>query len=62
MSRKRLPSLPETGRHYVENTMRARLASPGVERYPRRAGRGGRVAAGLLLLAALVAAMLALAG
>jgi hypothetical protein len=61
MPRKRLPSLPETGRHYVEHTMRARLASPGVERFPPRRGRGGRVAAALLLAAALVGAMLFLA-
>jgi hypothetical protein len=62
MPRKRLPSLPETGRHYVEHTMRARLASPGVERFPPRRGRGGRVAAAALLLAAaLVGAMLLLA-
>ena len=61
MSRKRLPSLTETGRRYVEHTVRARLASPGVERYPRRRGRRGRVVAALLLLGALVGAMLLLA-
>jgi hypothetical protein len=37
--------------------MRARLASPGLERYPRRRGRGGRVLVALLAIAALVAAM-----
>lgn len=54
-----LPDLPDTGRRYVENTQRARLASPGVERY-RRAGRrtGARVALAALGLAALVLAML----
>jgi hypothetical protein len=61
MSRKRLPSLPETGRRYVEHTMRARLASPGVERFPQRRGRAGRVVAALLLAGALVGAMLFLA-
>jgi hypothetical protein len=60
MSRKRLPSLPETGRRYVEHTMRARLASPGVERFPQRSGRARRVVTALLLLGALVAAMVAL--
>lgn len=54
-----LPDLPDTGRRYVENTRRARLASPGVERYRRAGGRtGGRVALAALGLAALVLAML----
>ncbi len=61
MKRKRLPSLPETGRRYLDETMRARLASPGVERYPARAGPGGRVFVAVLLAAALVALMLLLA-
>ncbi len=60
MTRKRLPSLPETGRRYVENTRRARLASPGVERYPRRRGRAGRVVLAVLAAAALICAMLLL--
>lgn len=57
MTRKRLPSLPETGRHYVEDTLRARLASPGLERYPRRRGAARAVLA-VLLAAALVGVML----
>jgi hypothetical protein len=61
MTKKRLPTLSETGRRYVEHTQRARLASPGVERYAPRRGRAGRVLAVLLALAALVAAMLWLA-
>jgi len=57
-----LPALPDTGRRYVENTQRARLASPGVERYRRAEGRNGaRVALAALGLAALVTAMLWLA-
>lgn len=57
MTKRRLPDLPDTGRHYVENTIRARLASPGVERYRARgAGRGARVALALLGAAALAAA------
>jgi hypothetical protein len=61
MSRKRLPSLPETGRRYVEHTMRARLASPGVERFQRRGGQARRVViTALLLLGALLGAMVAL--
>jgi hypothetical protein len=57
MGKKRLPDLPDTGRHYVENTIRARLASPGIEKY-RAKRRGGvpRVAL-VLAAAALVAAM-----
>ncbi len=59
MARKDLPDLPETGRRYVEHTARARLASPGIERYaPRRQGNGPRIAAAILVAAALVAAML----
>ena len=56
----RLPELPETGRFYLENTQRARLANPGVERYrlaPRSTGgRAVLVAIGLAALAALAAA------
>jgi hypothetical protein len=61
MSRNRLPSLPETGRRYVEHTQRARLASPGIERFERRRGRARTAAVALLILAALVGAMLYLA-
>jgi hypothetical protein len=62
MRKTRLPDLPDTGRRYVENTVRARLASPGVERY-RRAGRGTgtRVAFAAVGIAALVGTMLWLA-
>ena len=57
MGKKRLPDLPETGRHYVEHTIRARLASPGIERFVPRRGRGGRIAFAAVILAALAAAM-----
>ncbi len=57
MGKRRLPDLPDTGRHYVENTIRARLASPGVERYRRPGGKGARVALAALAIAALVAAL-----
>lgn len=66
MGKRRLPDLPDlpgTGRRYVENTVRARLASPGVERYQRAdGGTGGRIALAALAIAALLAAMLWLAG
>ncbi|HEX9052754.1 MAG TPA: hypothetical protein VF841_19665 [Anaeromyxobacter sp.] len=61
MPKMRLPDLPDTGRHYVENTVRARLASPGVERYRRAGGNGSRLALAAVAIAALVAAMLWLA-
>lgn len=61
MPRRRLPDLPDTGRHYVEGTMRARLASPGIQRYRRAGGGGARVALAVLAAAALVAAMVWLA-
>lgn len=58
MAKKRLPDLPDTGRQYVENTIRARLASPGIEKYrPKRRGSGPRTALLVLAAAALVAAM-----
>lgn len=59
MGKRRLPELPDTGRLYVENTIRARLASPGIERYRRAGGApGARIALAALGGAALVAAML----
>lgn len=57
---KRLPDLPDTGRRYVENTARPRLASQGIERYEGRRGSGGRIAVAIVLAVALVAAMLLL--
>ncbi len=56
MAKRRLPDLPDTGRQYVENTMRARLASPGVEKYRRARGGGARVVVAVLAAAGLVAA------
>jgi hypothetical protein len=59
MGKRRLPELPDTGRRYVENTIRARLASPGIERCRRAGGAAGaRIALATLGGAALVAAML----
>jgi hypothetical protein len=53
----RLPDLPDTGRRYRDDTMRARLASPGIERFARRRG-GGRALAAVLAVAAAVAGVL----
>jgi hypothetical protein len=57
MGKKRLPDLPDTGRRYVDQTVRARLASPGIEHYAPRKGRGAWFAVVLLLAVALLAAM-----
>jgi hypothetical protein len=59
MKKTALPSLPDTGRHYVEGTRRARLASPGLERFvtPRRGSRAAWAIGAVLLAAASVAAM-----
>jgi ferric-dicitrate binding protein FerR (iron transport regulator) len=62
MARKQMPELSDTGRRYLDDTVRARLASPGIERYrpPRR--RGGRaLAVAVAALAALVALFFAFA-
>jgi hypothetical protein len=61
MPKKHLPDLPDTGRHYLEDTMRARLATPGVLRYERPRRTGARVALAAAVLAALVGAMVWLA-
>lgn len=62
MEKKPLPDLPDTGRRYVEHTARARLQSPGIERYAPPRGHGRQIAIGLALavVAALVAAVLLL--
>ncbi|MGC4000067.1 MAG: hypothetical protein QM767_22575 [Anaeromyxobacter sp.] len=60
MKKKRMPNLRDTGRHYLEGTQRARLASPGIERHVPAGGgsRLGPVVLALVALAALVGAML----
>ena len=61
-SRSRRPDLPDAGRRYVKDTIHARLASPGIERFRRAPGGGGaRVVLGAVVIAALLAAMLWLA-
>jgi hypothetical protein len=48
MAKRRFPDLAATGRRYLENTQRARLASPGLERFEverRRTARRFAVAA-----------------
>jgi hypothetical protein len=56
---KRMPALPDTGRHYLDQTRGARLASPGIERYVReRSGAPVMLAVAAVLAAALIAAMI----
>jgi hypothetical protein len=62
MAAKRLPSLSSTGRRYLDETRRVRLASPGIERFvPERSRAPRMIAVAVVLVLALVAAMLFLA-
>ncbi len=58
MKKTHLPDLPDTGRKYVEHTVRARLASPGIERYSRPRGPGRSIAIAIAFVLALLGAML----
>jgi len=60
----RLPSLDSTDRHYVENTIRARLASPGILRYrsEKKPHTARTVVLAVLFAAALLGALVWLAG
>ncbi len=56
---KRMPALRDTGRLYLDQTRRARLASPGIERFVRERSRTpGLVVLAALLAAALIAGMI----
>jgi hypothetical protein len=55
MAKRTLPRLPQTGRRYLEGTVRARLRNPGIVRYRRAPGRGRTVMIAATLLAALLA-------
>jgi hypothetical protein len=58
MAAKRMPSLSTTGRRYLDETRRVRLASPGIERFvPERKRAPRMIAAALVLVLALVGAM-----
>ena len=50
-----MPELADTGRRYLDDTLRARLASPGIERYRRERRGGGAALAALALVAAAIA-------
>ena len=55
---RRMPPLPDTGRHYLDQTRGARLASPGIERFVARRSRvPGMIAVAAVLAVALIAAM-----
>ncbi len=61
--RPRLPKLGESLRFYVEDTLRARVRSPGIEHYRlRRVRLGVRVVAALAAAAAIAAALWWLSG
>lgn len=60
MGKKRLPELSDTGRQYVDDTVRARLANPGILRYPPRKGNGARVAVAVIVAVGLIVGMLVL--
>ncbi len=49
----KMPRLGDTARRYLDDTVRARLASPGLERYrvERNCGAGAIVVAALALVA-----------
>ncbi len=58
MAAKRMPSLSTTGRRYLDETRRVRLASPGIERYvPARKKSPRTVVVAVVLVLALVGAM-----
>ncbi len=61
MAKQRLPPLPDTGRRYLDNTVRARLQGPAIERYRPPRGRGRTIAIAALLLGLLLAALVWLA-
>ncbi len=62
MAAKRMPSLSSTGRRYLDETRRVRLASPGIEKFvPARSKAPRMVAVAVALVLALVGAMLFLA-
>ena len=53
-----MPALRDTGRRYLDQTRRARLASPGLERYlSGRRGTGWPVVAAAIAVAALLGAL-----
>ena len=59
MKPKDMPELRDTGRRYLDQTQRARLASPGLERYlSGRRAAGGAVVAAAVAVAAILGALL----
>jgi hypothetical protein len=59
MAAKRMPSLSSTGRRYLDETRRVRLASPGIERFvPERKKAPRLIAVAVALVVALVGAMI----
>ena len=61
MAAKRMPTLSTTGRRYLDETRRVRLASPGLERFvPARSRAPRMIAAAVVLVLALIGAMVLL--
>jgi hypothetical protein len=61
MAKRRFPDLAATGRRYLVQTQRARLASPGLERFEVERRRPPRlVVVAALTLAALIALVVVL--
>jgi hypothetical protein len=55
---KDMPALRDTGRRYLDETRRARLASPGLERFTSaRRASGWPVIAAVLVVAAVLGAL-----
>jgi hypothetical protein len=55
MAKKDFPKLGDTWRNYLQNTIRARIQGPGLERYRFRRRHGVPVVLALLLIAAVAA-------
>jgi len=55
MAKKDFPKLGDTWRAYVQNTIRARVQGPGLERYRFRRRRGVPVVVALVIILAVAA-------
>jgi hypothetical protein len=58
MAKRRFPDLSATGRRYLEHTQRARLASPGLERFEVERRSPAKVVAAVAVVVAALAGLL----